>query len=308
MQIMGGKTRADLSRVQIANNTRSVLTIGNFLSGAGCSRGVCEDLAERLAADGWEVITASGKRPRLFRLADMVMTAVKHRHKYGVAQVDVYSGPAFFWAEAVCWTLRRLGKPYVLTLHGGNLPEFAKRWPGRVGRLLRSARVVTAPSAYLKEQFPDVQLTMVGPDKGDGSFQRVQAEVAAAGLADRVMFRDQVAKKEVPQVLAQGDIFLNTATVDNSPVSVVEAMACGLCVVSTRVGGIPFLVDHGKDGLLVEPGNVDSMTFAVARFLTDEGLARSCSHNGREKVQKWDWSLMLAEWDMLLRKVLQNSV
>ena len=118
---------------------RSVLIIGNFLSASGGSRGVCEDLAERLAANGWHVLTASRRRPKLLRLADMLLTASRHRHEYAVAQIDVFSGPAFCWAEAVAWTLRRLDKPYVLTLHGGNLPEFAARWPGRVRLLLASA-------------------------------------------------------------------------------------------------------------------------------------------------------------------------
>src|SRR5437867_8000674 len=130
---------------------QSALIVGNFLSSSGGSRGVCEELADRLAASDWRVLTTSRKRPKLFRLADMVLSAVKHRHAYGVAQIDVFSGLAFFFAEAVGYTLRRLNKPYVLTLHGGNLPEFAKRWPGRVRRLLSSAKVVTAPSGYLKE-------------------------------------------------------------------------------------------------------------------------------------------------------------
>src|SRR6266550_3426083 len=130
----------------------SVLIVGNFLSATGGSRGVCEDLMEKLAGNGWNVVTASHQRPKLLRLADMILTAVKQRHQYEVGQIDVFSGPAFFWAEAVCGTLRRLGKPYVVTLHGGNLPEFAARWPGRVRRLLSSAETVTAPSHYLKEK------------------------------------------------------------------------------------------------------------------------------------------------------------
>src|ERR1041384_1344601 len=115
---------------------RSILIVVNFLSAAGGSRGVCEELAERLAATGWHVVAASRKRSKFLRLADMVLTTVKHRRDFGVAQVDVYSGPAFFWADAVCRTLKWLRKPYVLTLHGGNLPEFGKRWPGRLRHLL----------------------------------------------------------------------------------------------------------------------------------------------------------------------------
>ncbi len=59
------------------------------------------------------------------------------------------AGAAFLWAEAVCFALRRAGKPFVLTLHGGNLPVFARRWPRRVRRLLGAAAAVTTPSGYL---------------------------------------------------------------------------------------------------------------------------------------------------------------
>ena len=337
---------------------RSVLIIGNFLSASGGSRGVCEDLAERLAANGWHVLTASRRRPKLLRLADMLLTASRHRHEYAVAQIDVFSGPAFCWAEAVAWTLRRLDKPYVLTLHGGNLPEFAARWPGRVRRLLASAKAVTAPSGYLKvkldtycltvrvipnpidlslypfraraparprliwlrafhqiynpvmavkvvaalvPKYPDVQLAMVGPDKGDGSFQRTRTEVAAAGLTERVRFSGQVPKSEVSRALSEGDIFLNTSNIDNAPVSVIEAMACGLCVVSTRVGGTPFLVCDEQDGLLVECGDSQAMAARVAGLLQDDHLARRLSQRGRQKVEAWDWPNVLAQWEGLLR-------
>jgi glycosyltransferase involved in cell wall biosynthesis len=344
---------------------RSVLIIGNFLSATGGSRGVCEELAERLEADGWQVLSASRKRPKLFRLADMVLTVVKHRHEYAVAQMDVFSGPAFFWAEAVGWTLRRLGKPCVLTLHGGNLPDFAKRWPGRVRRLLNGARIVTAPSGYLKEKmeqyspgirvlpnainlslyayrergpvgpnliwlralheiynplmaikavrelalkYPHVQLAMVGPDKGDGSLQRTQRAVAEAGLGDRVRFPGGVPKSEVPPTLSRADIFLNTTNIDNTPVSVIEAMACGLCVVTTRAGGIPFLVEDGQSGLLVECGDASSMAAAVSRYLHDRQLAQHCSRNARRAVEPWDWPNVLGEWDRLFRSVLPETV
>ena len=58
-------------------------------------------------------------------------TALLHARAYRLALVEVYSGPAFCWAEAVCGLLGALRKPYVLVLHGGGLPEFAQRHPGR---------------------------------------------------------------------------------------------------------------------------------------------------------------------------------
>src|SRR2546430_1648488 len=102
-----------------------LLLIGNFLSASIGTRGVCEELAGRLAAPGWSILTTSSKPGRVARLADMLATVWNRRRDYDAAQVDVYSGAAFFWAEAVAFALRRAGKPYVLTLHGGALPDFA---------------------------------------------------------------------------------------------------------------------------------------------------------------------------------------
>lgn len=339
---------------------RSVLLIGNFLSTSGGSRGVCEELALRLEAAGWVVLTASDKAGRVQRLLDMVRTAWQRRADYEVAQVDVYSGAAFFWAEAVSWVLRRAEKPYVLTLRGGNLPAFARRWPGRMRRLLRSAHTVTAPSRYLQQQmrtyrsdlrllpnpldlacypyrsratpaprliwlrafhgiynpvlaievlarllamYPEAHLTMVGPDKGDGSFEATTQRAVGLGVADRVQFVGGVPKKAVPYWLNQGDIFINTTGIDNTPVSVMEAMACGLCVISTNVGGIPYLLAHDQDALLVPPDDVHSMAGAVGRVLEEPHLADRLSRRAREKTEQWDWSAILPQWEQLLLEV-----
>lgn len=334
--------------------------IGNFLSGTGGSRGVCEELADHLASEGWTVVTASRQRPKLLRLVDMIVTAVKCRHRYAVAQVDVFSGPAFFWAEAAGSILRRLGKPYALTLHGGRLPEFAARWPRRVSSFLGSAGEVTAPSAFLQQemeayrpgirvipnaielgscpfrqrgpaglslvwlrafhkiynpvmavravgllrpQHPDIRLIMVGPDQQDGSLDRARAETARLGLHENISFPGPVPKAQVPLVLNRADIFLNTSNFDNTPVSVIEAMACGLCVVSTNVGGLPYLLGHGEDALLVDPRDPAEMGAAVARLLTEPELTRRLSGNAHHKARRFEWSVVLGQWSELLGKL-----
>src|SRR5262245_38556726 len=77
-----------------------ILLVGNFLSSTLGNRGVCEDLAARLAASLWPVLTTSNRSGRLLRLLDMISVAWCKRHNYAVAQVDVFSGHAFLWAEA----------------------------------------------------------------------------------------------------------------------------------------------------------------------------------------------------------------
>src|SRR5260370_25831079 len=93
---------------------KPILMVGNFLSSSVMTRGVCEELAARLSAAGWPVLTTSNKRHRVTRLADMIDTVWRRRRDYEVAHVDVFSGPAFSWAEAVCWSLKQINKPYIL--------------------------------------------------------------------------------------------------------------------------------------------------------------------------------------------------
>lgn len=335
----------------------TVLLVGNFLSATRGTRSVCEDLALRLKATGWLVITTSSRPGRLARLLDFLLTIWRRRSQYHVAHVDVYSGPAFVWAELVCWALKIVKRPYVLTLRGGNLPSFAQKTGERVPRLLQSAPIVTTPSAYLFDQmrpyhkmlvllpnpldlekysfkhrahpalrlvwlrafhdiynpslavqvvaqlaqdFPEVQLVMMGPDKRDGSFEKMKSMASQLGVANRLTCTGPVTKDKIPQLLNEGDILLNTPRVDNTPVSVVEAMACGLCIVSTNVGGIPYLLEDESDALLVPTDDAAAMAKAVRRFLTEDGLAERLSRNARRKAEQFDWSMILPRWERLL--------
>lgn len=338
----------------------SVLLIGNFLSPSLGTRFYCEDLADHLRSGRWKVLTSSSKQNRLMRIIDMILTAYLKRKEYSVAHVDVYSGAAFLWAEMVCRVLKFIGKPYILTLHGGNLPSFSNHWRKRVIGLFASAVKVTTPSPYLfetmrvfrtdlyllpnaielpvysfrlreqahprliwlrsfhsiynpclavkvvavlKEEFPDIHLTMIGHDRGDGSRQYLQGLVAELAVENEIVFGNGVPKSEISQWMSKGDIFINTSNIDNTPISVLEAMACGLCVVSTKVGGIPYLLNDGYDALLVPPNDPESMANAVRRILTEPGLAPRLSKHARQKTDKFDWSNILTKWDALLGSV-----
>lgn len=336
------------------------LILGNHLSSHGDSPKVCEDLADRLRQDGRQVWTASHHHFRPRRLADLTTAPYRLRRRYGVAQVDVYSGRAFLWAEAAAASLRACRKPYVLTLHGGRLPEFARRRPERVARLLRSAAAVTSPSPYLAESLSrhrgdiivlengielppdrpqlrdaprpcliwlrayheiynsilavetlarlrsrglDAQLTMIGPDRGDGTWERTRRRTAELSLQDSTDLRGPLPKSRVWEALAEGEIFLNTSRADNTPVSVLEAMAAGLPIVSTDVGGISRLLTDGIDALLVPESSPEAMAQAVERLLDEEGLARKLARNARERARDFDWSRVLPRWHRLLDEI-----
>lgn len=156
--------------------------------------------------------------------------------------------------------------------------------------------------ALVKNEFPDARLTMVGKDK-DGSLERTKAVAAALGVADCLLLPGGVSKNSVPRWMNTGDIFLNTANIDNTPVSVLEAMACGLCIVSTNVGGIPYLLTHQQDALLVPPDDDVAIAAAVRRILIEPGLAERLSRNARRKAEEFDWSTIFPQWEHLLSTV-----
>jgi len=141
---------------------------------------------------------------------------------------------------------------------------------------------------------------MNGADKKDGSLEETRQAAETLGVAGRVTLPGPVDKRLVPETLAGADIFLNTSRVDNAPVSVVEAMACGLCIVSTNVGGIPHLAEHEEEALLVPPGDAEAMAGAVARLLREPALASRLSRAARAKAEQFDWSAALPAWEGLL--------
>lgn len=293
----------------------------------------------------------------------MVATIWRFRREYSVAYLEVYSGRAFFWAETCAFVLRILNKPIIAVLHGGGLPDFAKRWPKRVSNLLRHAEIVATPSRFVRfslchyradivllpnaidltayrfhlrsaaaprmawlrafhsiyapqtatqvlgllvNEFPEIDLVMYGPDKNDGTFRIARAIAESAGVAAQVHTPGAIVKSDVPLKLGEHDIFLNTTTAESFGVSVVEAAALGMCIVTTNVGELPYIWTHEYDALLVPPNDPEAMAAAVRRILTEPGLAERLSRNARKTAEQFDWSVILPQWEALLTDVAEG--
>ena len=95
-------------------------------------------------------------------------------------------------------------------------------------------------------------------------------------------------------------VFINTTNFDNTPVSVIEAMALGIPVVSTNVGGLPFLIDNGTDGLLVQPRDANAMVEAIIKLKNDTDLMTELVNNARYKVEDFAWNAVKPRWEALL--------
>ena len=139
----------------------------------------------------------------------------------------------------------------------------------------------------------DAKLCMVGPDS-DGSMAK--AKNLAKELNLEVEFTGKLTKQEWTSLAKNYNLFINTTNFDNMPVSVIEAMALGLPIISTNVGGIPFLISHEKDGLLVCPNDENEFVFAIKRLINQPVFAHSLTFNARKKVEQFDWENVRLKW------------
>ena len=153
--------------------------------------------------------------------------------------------------------------------------------------------------ASLLKDYPDAELCMIGPDK-DGSMEDFKMYCEKLGISSRVKIMGLITKSEWHKLSEEYDIFINTTNIDNTPVSVIEAMALGLPVVSTNVGGIPFIIEDAITGVLVSPANADEMKNKAIQLMTQPVWAGQIISNARKKAEMFDWQEVKQDWIKLL--------
>ncbi|MBJ6368287.1 glycosyltransferase family 4 protein [Snuella sedimenti] len=151
----------------------------------------------------------------------------------------------------------------------------------------------------IQEQGVKASLCMVGPDSGDRSLQVTQTLAETLGVNVRVT--GKLTKEAWIALSEDYNVFINTSNFDNMPVSVMEAMALGLPVVSTNVGGMPFLIDNKVNGILVPPNDEKAFTNALLAIYSRPQNALQMAKQARMVVEKIDWKQVRQLW----RNVLQ---
>ncbi len=146
--------------------------------------------------------------------------------------------------------------------------------------------------AVVQARYPDASLTLVG----SGS-QREALEGLATELRLRhVTFAGRVPPSEIHRYYATADIYVQTPTIDNMPLSVLEAFASGLPVVSTRVGGVPAMLTDSVHGLLAPDDDADAVASRIIRLLERPDEARRLAEAARHTLTKYEWRLVREGW------------
>jgi glycosyltransferase involved in cell wall biosynthesis len=119
---------------------------------------------------------------------------------------------------------------------------------------------------------------------GTGELDKVRRLARDLGVEDRVALPGWVGGEAKARLLGEAAVYVLPSYNENLPVSILEAMAAGLPVVSTRVGGIPDAVRHGQEGFLTTPGSPEELAGLVLRLLADPDLRARMGHNARRRA------------------------
>jgi L-malate glycosyltransferase len=159
---------------------------------------------------------------------------------------------------------------------------------------LYNAPMALQAFALVQRRYPEAQLTMAGKDDKDSAFCRSLVESLKLR---NVSFPGIVPKGEIPALADKHDIYLQTSRVDNMPVSILEMWACGLPIVATNVGGMPYLILNRQDGILVQSEDHEAMADACFELLFNRELAATLSRNGRERAAALTWDRVKPFWE-----------
>ena len=147
--------------------------------------------------------------------------------------------------------------------------------------------------AIVKKERPAARLIVAG---GGSQSEELRKLAAGLGISEAVSFLGDVKNEDMPRIYAQADFFVNSSSVDNAPMAILEAFACGLPVVSTRAGGIPYLVEDGRTGLLVGVNDHEALAESVLSLVRSPERAAELVRNARAEAERYRWPSVRGEW------------
>ena len=162
----------------------------------------------------------------------------------------------------------------------------------------------------LLQAFTRLSGTAVSLDiAGDGpARQRLEHMARTYGVADRIRFHGFTARPALDSLYRQSDMFVLTSRAESCSMALLEAMAAGLPVVATNVGGNPELIEHGANGLLVRPDDVDDLTSAIGALLSDPARRLRFGATGRERaIHRHSWRSVAERYENLFEAAVATT-
>ncbi len=173
---------------------------------------------------------------------------------------------------------------------------------GRLGERKGVADLLKALPAVVA-RFPNMKLIL----GGDGDLQRYRQQATSLGLSEHVKFAGWIGVEEKFSLMSSAWLFVLPSYSEGFPVGIVEAMACGVPIVASDVGGIPDAITNEQEGILIEAGNITALADALIRMLADSELAERFASNAQRKYeQNFSSQAIMPLWQQLYTEILND--
>jgi len=227
---------------------------------------------------------------RTIRLADILIVPSSYLVRV-FAKFGLPAKPIFNLIEADRFTFRERKTLHPVFLSNRN---FERHY--RVDLVLRAF-------AIIQDRIPDARLIIAGNGPERTSLERLARDLNL----NNTEFTGRVVHERVVELYDSADIFLNGSEIDNQPLSLLEAFACGLPVVTTDAGGIPDMVMADKTALVVASGEYQQLAASALRLLDDSTLAQKIIEQAREECRKYQWEAVRDQWLNLYYELAVSS-
>ena len=157
--------------------------------------------------------------------------------------------------------------------------------------------------AYIQKQTPEASLTVVGDGSQREALERLKTELNL----QHTSFTGRVEHEEIYAHYTNADVFLNASRIDNQPLSILEAFACGLPVVTTDAGGIPDIVTDQQTGFVVPIDDCEALADRATKLFVDRNIATTMVQKAHKEVTKYTWEVVCDQWLRLYRDVVENN-
>jgi glycosyltransferase involved in cell wall biosynthesis len=158
--------------------------------------------------------------------------------------------------------------------------------------------------AVVQKKYPQAKLIVAGYGAERGRLENLARELKL----ENVEFIGAVEQENMPALYDAVDVYLNSPNTDNMPGSIIECFAAGVPIVTTNAGGIPYILEHEKTGLMVAVNDHETMAREMMRLLENGELAREIIGNARRACKKFTWEAVRLEWTNLYSELMNENV
>jgi glycosyltransferase involved in cell wall biosynthesis len=171
---------------------------------------------------------------------------------------------------------------------------------GGFANAVKGGDVLVRALPGLLERCPDATFALAGPGEPPAALAEVDGGA-------RVRWRGWLDEPAKHAALAAADVFVLPSTSEGLPIAILEAMTHGAAIVATRVGGVPDVLVHGEEGLIVPPGDAEALTAALTTVLSDRALAAALGAAAQRRAAEFHPERIADELDAMYREVLGGA-